>query len=140
MPLPPPKTKRPRHVTLQAGCRQGVQQEREMQGLRWICHKNTLGKPSASGFAFWSALNKAWQHKISRRSLAEAEEDKPSPGLLPAWGRAGVPMVGAAGSHEAVRQWIWTCIEHHTALPLSYSPLMVKIAGGTSETLRVNSS
>lgn len=101
--FPPPKTKRPWDVTLPAGCGQGVQQGREMQGLHWIWHKTPLWKPSASGFAFWSALSEAWQRELSRRSSAEAEEDQPRPGLLLAWGRAVLPMVGATGGHEAVR-------------------------------------
>lgn len=67
---------------------------REMQGLHWIGHKTSLLKPSASGFASWSALNKAGQRELSQRSLAEAEKDKPSPGLHPAWGRAVVAMAG----------------------------------------------
>lgn len=46
-----------------------------------------------------------------------------------------VPAEEAAGGHGAVRERLCTCTEHHTALPVSYSPLMVKVAGGTSESL-----
>lgn len=40
--LPPPKTKHSQDLTLQAVCRQGVRQGKEMQQLHWIWHQNTL--------------------------------------------------------------------------------------------------
>lgn len=46
-----------------------------------------------------------------------------------------VPAEGATGGHGAVRERLCTCMEHHTALSVSYSPLIVKVADGTSETL-----
>lgn len=93
----------------------------------------THWKSSAAGSAFWSALSKTWQDKPLQRSLAEAEEDKSSLGLLPAGRREQLLQKG-----PLVAMGLWergTCMDHHTALSVSYSPLMVKVVDSTSETL-----
>lgn len=93
MPLPPPKTKCPQDVNVSGWLRAGSSAGKGNARITL----DLAQKPAMKDYCFQLCISVCFKQSLAMRT------DKPSPGLLPAWGRAAVPTVVATGGHEAVR-------------------------------------